>query len=98
MDRKIFEKSVVSKIIDIERMLCKEKHTVMEKVWRKYVEKDLFLEKNQLLNLKRMKRGLVIYRRMNGKSRQRVQQYVVVDDGIEAMVKMIVRIHRIDNS
>lgn len=79
-------------------MLCTEKHTVMEKVWRNYVEKDLFLEKNPLLNLKQMKRGLVIYRRLNAKSRQRVQQYVVVDDGIEAMVKMIARIHRIDNS
>lgn len=98
MDRKIFEKSVVSKIIEIERMLCTEKHTVMEKVWRNYVEKDLFLEKNPLLNLKQMKRGLVIYRKLNAKSRQRVQQYVVVDDGIEAMVKMIARIHRIDNS
>ncbi len=79
-------------------MLCTEKHTVMEKVWRNYVEKDLFLEKNPLLNLKQMKRGLVIYRKLNAKSRQRVQQYVVVDDGIEAMVKMIARIHRIDNS
>lgn len=96
MDREILEKSAVSKIIDIEQMLCQERHTVIDKVWRKYVERDLFLEKNPLLNLKRMKRGLVIYRRMNQKSRERVKHYVVVDDGIEAMVKMIVRIHRID--
>ena len=97
MNSNNLQKVLISKIIEIEQILCREEDvSPIHVIWRRYVGNDLFLEENPDKNLNRIKTALKIVAKMNKKSKQRVKEYVSPDDGVEAMLEMVRRIYRID--